>query len=191
LHKVVSKRAIQRASGGNSDAMARLEKPDWHATKARLVLAALARIGWRIKRHYVDIKVFFGPDIERHKLWPGDPGNRLQGSDFGVRFATELWYEPTPDTMVASELSLSTIATNMSARFAVGWRVCEDIFEDGFYIGPETQYFGSDGYRHVRFGLHITDLRAENYEWSWAVGVARDSDGMVSPYLRLGLSMRQ
>ena len=147
--------------------------------------------GWRSKRHGVDIKVFFGPDIERHKLWPGDPGNRLQGSDFGVRFATELWYEPTPDTMVASELSLSTIATNMSARFAVGWRVCEDMFEDGFYIGPETQYFGSDGYRHVRFGLHITELRAENYEWSWAVGVARDSDGMVSPYLRLGLSMRQ
>lgn len=26
------------------------EKPDWHATKARLVLAALVRIGWRIKR---------------------------------------------------------------------------------------------------------------------------------------------
>jgi hypothetical protein len=108
-----------------------------------------------------------------------------------VRFATELWYEPTPDTMVASELSLSTIATNMSARFAVGRRVCEDMFDDGFYIGPETQYFGSEGYRHVRFGLHITELRAENYEWSWAVGVARDSDGMVSPYLRLGLSMRQ
>ena len=30
--------------------MARPKRPDWHATKARLVLAALLRIGWRIKR---------------------------------------------------------------------------------------------------------------------------------------------
>jgi len=147
--------------------------------------------GWRIKRHGVDIKVFFGPDIERHRLSPGDPGNKLQGSDVGLRFATELWYEPTPTTMLAADLSLSSVATNMSARLAFGWRVCEDMFEDGFYIGPETQYFGSDGYRHIRIGLHITDLKAENYEWSWAAGIARDSDGMISPYLRIGLSMRQ
>jgi len=30
--------------------MMRPLKSDWHATKARLVLAALVRIGWRIKR---------------------------------------------------------------------------------------------------------------------------------------------
>jgi predicted RNA binding protein YcfA (HicA-like mRNA interferase family) len=30
--------------------MAKTEKPDWHATKARRVLAALQRIGWRVKR---------------------------------------------------------------------------------------------------------------------------------------------
>jgi predicted RNA binding protein YcfA (HicA-like mRNA interferase family) len=28
----------------------RLEKPAWHATKARLVISALQRIGWRVKR---------------------------------------------------------------------------------------------------------------------------------------------
>ena len=93
--------------------------------------------------------------------------------------------------MVASDLSLSTIATNTSARLAFGWRICEDMFEDGFYVGPETQYFGSDGYRHLRIGLHITALKAGNYEWSGAAGLARDSDGVVSPYLRLGLAMRQ
>ena len=48
------------------------------------------------------------------------------------------------------ELSLSTIATSNAARLAYGWRVCEDMFEDGFYVGPEAQYFGSDGYRHLR-----------------------------------------
>ena len=93
--------------------------------------------------------------------------------------------------MVASDLSLSTIATSTSARLAFGWRICEDMFEDGFYLGPETQYFGSDGYRHLRIGLHITGLRVDNYEWSLGAGLARDSDGMTSPYLRLGLAMRR
>ena len=147
--------------------------------------------GWRIKRRGVDLKVFFGPDIERHRLSPGDPGNRLQGTDLGLRIAAELWYEPTPNTMVASDLSLSSIATNSSARLAFGWRICEDMFEDGFYVGPETQYFGSDGYRHLRVGLHITNLKLDAYEWSAALGIARDSDRMVSPYVRLGISVRQ
>ena len=37
-----------------------------------------------------------------------------------MRVATDLWYEPTPTTMAALEASLSTIATNHSARVAFG-----------------------------------------------------------------------
>lgn len=147
--------------------------------------------GFRIKRHGVEAKVFFGLDVERHKLWPDDPGNRLQGTDLGVRFAAEFWTEPTPMTMIAASLSLSSIATSNSARLAYGWRICEDLFEDGFYVGPEAQYFGADGYRHMRLGIHITELKTDNYEWSAAVGYARDSDGIASPYLRFGFSVRQ
>jgi Cellulose biosynthesis protein BcsS len=146
--------------------------------------------GWRIKRGGVEAKIFFGLDIERHTLWPDDPGNKLRGSDVGARFATELWYEPADGTMLASELSLSTIATNNSARIAYGWRVLEDVF-GGFYVGPEMQYFASDGYRHLRVGAHITGLKAEAYEWSAAGGWAGDSDRRASPYVRLGVAVRQ
>jgi hypothetical protein len=147
--------------------------------------------GFRIKRFGIEAKVFFGLDFETHRLWPDDPGNRLQGTDVGLRFAAELWYEPTPATMVAASLSLSTIVTNSSARLAYGWRVCENVFEDGFYVGPEAQFFGADGYRHWRLGAHITGLKAENYEWSAGLGYARDSDGMAGPYLRMGFNVRQ
>lgn len=146
--------------------------------------------GWRIKRGGVEAKIFFGLDIERHTLWPDDPANKLRGSDIGARFATELWYEPTGSTMVAGELSLSTIATNNSARIAYGRRVLEDVL-GGFYVGPEIQYFASDGYRHLRVGAHITGLKAEAYEWSAAGGWAGDSDRRVSPYVRLGVMTRQ
>jgi len=147
--------------------------------------------GFRIKRHGVEAKIFFGFDFERHKLWPDDPGNRLQGSAVGIRFAAEFWTEPTATTMIAASLSLSSIATSNSGRLAYGWRVCEDMFEDGFYIGPEAQYFGADGYRHLRLGVHITELKAENYEWSAGLGFARDSDGAAGPYVRIGFNVRR
>lgn len=146
--------------------------------------------GWRIKRGSIEAKVFFGLDLERHKLWPDDPGNRLRGSDIGARFAFELWYEPTPWTMMTAELSISTVATNNAARVAYGWRVLEEL-TGGFYFGPELQYFASDGYRHLRFGAHITGLKTEGYEWSAAGGLAQDSEGRSSPYLRLGFLTRQ
>ncbi len=38
-----------------------------------------ALAGWRVKRHGLEMKFFFGPDWERHKLWPDDPGSRLRG----------------------------------------------------------------------------------------------------------------
>jgi len=147
--------------------------------------------GWRIKRHNTEFKFFMGPDFARHYLWPDDPGNRLRGTNFGLRAAVETWTEPTANTMVVTELSLSSIASNWSARVAAGWRVLEDMFEDGFYVGPEVHHFGQDGYRHTRFGAHFTGLKAENYEWSAAAGWAHDSDRTSGPYVRLNISTRR
>lgn len=147
--------------------------------------------GFRIKRGDMEMKFFFGPEWQTHWLWPDDPDNRLRGYDAGLRMAGELWCEPTRQTLVAGEISLSTIATSHSARLAFGWRVADEIFNgDGFYIGPEMQYFGSDGYRHWRVGGHITTLKTESTEWSASLGWAQDSDGRASPYLRLNTSSR-
>jgi hypothetical protein len=152
---------------------------------------AQALPGFRIKRGNAEMKFFFGPEWQHHNLWPDDPGNRLRGNDFGVRMAAELWYELTPLTLIAGDVSLATIATSQSARLAFGWRVADEIFNgDGFYVGPEAQVFGADGYRHWRLGAHVTSLKTETTEWSAALGYARDSDGRSSPYVRLNLSTR-
>lgn len=146
--------------------------------------------GARFKRGNAEFKYFFGPEVQRHKLWPDDPNNRLRGQSFGLRMAGELWYEPTRDSLVAGDVSLSSIAASHSARIALGLRVAEELFTDGVYFGPELQYSGSDGYRHHRIGLHITSMKTEATEWSAAAGFARDSDGRSSPYVRLGLSQK-
>ncbi|MFA6264686.1 MAG: cellulose biosynthesis protein BcsS [Pseudolabrys sp.] len=147
--------------------------------------------GFRIQRGAADMKFFLGPEWQKHWLWPDDTGNKLRGQNFGVRFAAELWWETTADTLIAGDVSLSTLATSQSARLAFGRRVTGDLFNDNsFYVGPELQYFGSDGYAQGRIGLHITSMKTDNIEWSAAIGFARDSDGHSSPYVRLGLAQR-
>jgi Cellulose biosynthesis protein BcsS len=76
--------------------------------------------GWRVKRGTLEAKVFFGPEIQNNRLWPDDPGNRLRGRELGLRFAVELWDEPTPATMAAADTSLSSVGSNYSARAAFG-----------------------------------------------------------------------
>ena len=89
--------------------------------------------GWRIKRGDAEFKFFMGPDIQVHWLRPDDPDNKLRGRSFGLRMAAELWYEPDPDTMIAADVSLSSIATSDTARIALWlansrrharWRLC-------------------------------------------------------------------
>jgi hypothetical protein len=71
--------------------------------------------------------------------------------------------------MIATDISLSSIAIGNSARIAYGWRVLEEML-DGICIGPEVQYFCSDGYWHDRLGIHITSMKTEDTEWSAAAG---------------------
>lgn len=146
--------------------------------------------GWRIKRGNAEFKFFMGPDIQIHWLRPDDPENKLRGRSFGLRMAAEVWYEPAPDVMIAADVSLSSIATSDTARIAYGWRILDDML-GGVYVGPELQYFGSDGYRHLRLGAHVTTMKTADVEWSAAAGWARDSAGRSSPYLRLNLLKRQ
>lgn len=142
--------------------------------------------GWRFKRDRFELKVFLGPVIQNNRLDPDDPGDRLRGNALGARFAVDLWNEPTATTMVAADASLSTIATNYSARAAYGWRVL-----DRFYTGPETQIYGGDGYRQLRFGVHVTSLKIGGNEWSLAGGWALDSNDRSGPYLRIGFMERR
>lgn len=144
--------------------------------------AAALMPGWRFKRGPLEFKIFFGPELATHRLWPNDADNRLRGRTFGLRFATELWTEPTPQTMAAADASLSSVGSSYSARVAFGWKLF-----DLFYAGPETQVYGADDYSQLRFGAHITSMKTDDTEWSAAVGWALDSDRRSSLYVRLGL----
>jgi len=121
--------------------------------------------GWRFKRDRLEVKVFAGLDVKNDVTSPDDPSNRLHGTSAGIRGAVDVWFEPTPSTMVAADASLTSIATGYSARAAVGWRV-----EDRFFLGPEAQTFACVGSSQLRFGVHLTGLKTNDWEWSAAAG---------------------
>lgn len=79
--------------------------------------------GWRFKRETLELKVFAGLDIKNDVTSPYDPSNRLHGTSAGVRAALNLWFEPTPSTMIAADAALTSIATGYSARAAYGWKL--------------------------------------------------------------------
>jgi Cellulose biosynthesis protein BcsS len=142
--------------------------------------------GWRFKREQLEVKVFVGLDLQDHRLSPDDPSSSLRGGSVGARAAIDLWYEPTPGTMVATDGSISTIVNSYSARAAFGWKAF-----DLFYLGPEAQAFACDGYSQVRVGMHLTGFKAAGAEWSAAIGWSDDSDRRDSVYVRVGVLTRR
>lgn len=143
--------------------------------------------GWRFVRDKLFVSVFAGVEFQNHQLSPDDPSAGLRGAYAGVRGGIEVWYEPTPATMVAADASLSSIGPSYSARVAGGWRVFE-----WFYVGPEAQAFAADdNYRQLRLGVHVTGLRRGDFEWSAGLGIADDSDHRTSLYGKLGVFTRR
>jgi hypothetical protein len=143
--------------------------------------------GWRFIRNGFIVTVFVGYDFQSHRLSPNDPLAGLRGDHIGMRTGFELWYEPTPTTMLAADASISTIGPSYSARLAGGWRML-----DRFYLGPELQAFAAeDNYGQVRGGLHVSGLRIDLFEWSAGLGWAYDTDQRGSVYGKLGVFTRR
>jgi hypothetical protein len=147
---------------------------------------ATAMPGWRFVRKDLIVTVFAGLDYQDHLLTPDDPSAGLRGSAFGLRGAVEVWCEPTPQTMLVADASVSTVGPSYSARLAAGWRVFES-----YYLGPEFQAFAADdNYHQMRAGVHVTAMKFWRFEWSAALGWAIDSDDRDSLYGKLGVISR-
>jgi hypothetical protein len=143
--------------------------------------------GWRFIRDNTFVTVFAGLDVQDHRLTKYDPGNRLRGTHVGLRGAIEFWHEPDARTMLAFDASVSSIGISYAARAAFGWRLF-----DAFYVGPEVGGFAAgESYRQFRTGLHLTGLRWNFIEWSFAGGWATDSDDRAGPYARFGMTARR
>lgn len=141
--------------------------------------------GVHFTRNGVTVTIYAGLDRQSHVLAPDDPDNAARGNHVGVRGAAELWFEPTPRTMVTGAATLTTIAAAYALRAAAGWRLFDKV-----YLGPETQLFGADNYQQWRIGLHLTGLTLFKFELQGAVGYAADDDDHHGLYVHLGVTRK-
>ncbi len=149
------------------------------------MVSGAAMPGWRFTRDSLSVSVFAGPVVQDYRLSPYDPGSRLRGVYVGAQFATEVWYQPTANTMAAVSGTIASIGPNGSVRAALGVRVF-----DAMFVGPESQMLWCGDFQQLEVGVHITAFHFQALEWSAASGWSMDSDKRTGPYLRLGVSAK-
>jgi len=149
------------------------------------MFSAAATPGWRFSRDNLTVTVFAGPLVQDYRLRPDDPGSRLRGFYVGAQFATEVWYQPTANTMAAVNGSIASIGPTGSLRGAFGVRLF-----DALFVGPEAQAHWCANFQQLEFGAHVTAFRFYALEWSAGGGWAIDSERRSGPYLRVGVSAK-
>ena len=127
--------------------------------------------GWRFKYERLEVTVFAGLDWQDHLLTPDDPDSSVRGTRYGTRVGADVWYEPWPSTMLASNTSISSIGPSYWTRAAAGLRVLDRI-----RLGPEALAMGDPNYQQYRVGAHATGLKTKWFEWSMGAGWVTDSD---------------
>ena len=123
--------------------------------------------------------------LQDYRLTPYDPGSHLHGSYAGAQLAADIWYQPSPATMIAVNGTVLSIGPTGSLRAAFGGRVFAPAF-----IGPEAQALWCAEYQELRVGAHLTGWHFHALEWEAATGWALDSDRRAGPYVRLGFNGR-
>jgi hypothetical protein len=164
-----------------------VERYDTGAKRFNTTIVRVAPLaGRRFKQGDFEIKFFAGPELENRVLTPDIATANFRGTKFGARVATESWWEPMPELMLASAFSASTNAASHSARAAAGWRMF-----DRFWTGPEISASRDESSTQVRIGAHLTGLRTADLEWSAAAGYVQDSFHRSGVYGRIGVLTRQ
>ena len=149
------------------------------------MVSAAALPGWRLTRDGLTVSVFAGPVMQDYRLTPFDPGSKLHGFYVGAQLATEVWYQPTADTMAAVNGSIASIGPTGSVRAAFGMRAF-----DAMFVGPETAMLWCGDFQQMDFGAHVTAFHFNAMEWSAGSGWAIASDHRSGPYLRLGVTAK-
>ena len=86
------------------------------------LVSASALPGWRVTSDGISIAVYAGPIVQDYWLSPYDPGSLLHGFYSGAQLAADVWYQPTPTSMVAINGTIASIAAIGTLRAAVGWQ---------------------------------------------------------------------
>jgi Cellulose biosynthesis protein BcsS len=104
------------------------------------------------------VTLAIGANYQDQRVTPFDPGNSVQGERWGFKVQGDFWVNPTQQTLVVGIASYSTAFDTYYSIIKFGY----DVFNLGFFIGPEFAALGNDRTDQQRVGIHITNLRLAN-----------------------------
>ncbi len=123
-------------------------------------LAALA--GYQFRKGSFIAKLFAGIEAEDQHISPHDPNNAVQGSELGLRLATETWLDISPKLFVSADASYGTAFQEYCALARVGFRV-----RPRLALGLEGGTLGNEEYNAGKAGGFVRlDLRDTEFTLS-------------------------
>ena len=119
-------------------------------------LAALA--GYQFRKGALIGKLFAGIEAEDQHISPHDPNNKVQGSEIGLRFASETWLDVSPRLFVSADAPYGMAFQEYCALARIGFRVRPRLALglEGGALGEE--YAARKGGGFLRLNLSVTEI---------------------------------
>jgi outer membrane immunogenic protein len=127
--------------------------------------------GYGFEGNNYEINLLAGASAENDMLSATDPTNPVQGTAVGPKVRGDIWVNPTSKSLVYGEAEYTTAFQTYYTSAKYGY----DVFNKGFFVGPEIAAFGDQRYDQWRVGGHLTQLKFGSIAFDLSAGFAHDS----------------
>lgn len=133
------------------------------------------------------VAAYAGPEASHEQIAYEGRFARFAQPRLGVRGQLEIWWNPTPDTLLTTTVVAGSARNSIWARASAGIRLFDKTF-----VGPEVTVYTTPTYRETRIGLHLTGPRIGIVNLRLSGGVMTDEGrkpnaayGGLSAWIRL------
>jgi outer membrane immunogenic protein len=127
--------------------------------------------GYGFEGDNYEINLLAGASAENDMLAAYDTSNPVQGTAVGPKVRGDVWVNPTQKSLFYGEAEYTTAFQTYYTSAKYGY----DVFNKGFFLGPEVTAFGDARYDQWRVGAHLTQLKFGQVEVDVSAGFAHDS----------------
>jgi outer membrane immunogenic protein len=127
--------------------------------------------GYGFEGNNYEINLLAGGSAENDMLNAYDATDPVNGTAVGAKVRGDVWVNPTTKSMVYGEAEYTTAFQTYYTSAKYGY----DLFNRGFFVGPEAAAFGDQRFDQWRLGAHLTQLKFWSIEFDVSAGFAHDS----------------
>jgi hypothetical protein len=141
-------------------------------------------VGYGIERENLSANFYVGLNSQYHQLAVPDPSNPVQGLGVGAMFRTDIWYNPTPITLLYGEGEYSTAFGTYYTTGKYGYSLTggKTVDDKHFYIGPQITLIGDLFYQEWRIGGHVTSFNLGKVDFEIGAGFSHNSENGSGGY---------